>query len=98
MKMNPIKFAELISYITNLSIGPKDSLTQHCIEEIAHIIDGGFSSEIPHSKDVVFMLQSMHNNRKIDAVKFCRQITGLPLKEAKDLVYFAMEPKPLDQD
>lgn len=49
-------------------------------------------SYIPSSADVVFMLQSMANNKKIEAIKMCRQMTGYGLKESKDLIEAASAP------
>jgi ribosomal protein L7/L12 len=44
---------------------------------------------------VVTMLTAMANSRKIEAIKECRAITGLGLKEAKDLIEGALMQTPV---
>lgn len=39
---------------------------------------------------VIEMLSCMADNRKIEAIKILRQITGMPLKESKDAICNAM--------
>ena len=51
------------------------------------------SGPIPSSSDVIEMMSGMATGRKIEAIKFCRSLTGYGLKEAKDMVEAVMNPQ-----
>ena len=44
----------------------------------------------PQKADVNEMLRAMADNRKIEAIKAHRSLTGSPLKESKDIIEAAM--------
>ena len=50
----------------------------------------------PDRADVERMLRALHENKKIEAIKYCRALTGLGLKEAKDLIEAATSPENRD--
>lgn len=47
----------------------------------------------PSSRDVIEMMTAMGTCHKIEAIKYCRMLTGYGLKEAKDMVEAAMNPQ-----
>ncbi len=51
------------------------------------------SGPAPSSRDVIAMMEAMATGRKIEAIKYCRTLTGHGLKEAKDMVENAQSPK-----
>jgi ribosomal protein L7/L12 len=42
---------------------------------------------------VIEMLAAMATGRKIEAIKYCRALTGQGLKEAKDMIEAAQSPR-----
>jgi len=98
--MDKIKFAQLIAYVARQHA---ISFTTDELTDMYEIIEAGTKqTEIkfePATHDqiaasagshVQFMMNAMRDNKKIEATKACRMLTGLGLKEAKDMVELAM--------
>jgi ribosomal protein L7/L12 len=87
MKLDKVRFATLISYISRCA-GVTFSVSE--IVEIDDIIDMPIPEPEPvrvSADDINMMMELMSNgNRKIDAIKLHRQMTGYALKESKDAV------------
>lgn len=45
---------------------------------------------LPNRGDVVLMLSAMASDKKIEAIRYCRALTGYGLKEAKDMIEAAL--------
>jgi hypothetical protein len=92
-----LKFAKLISTISYF-IGRGERLDRYTIKEIEELVQPGpLLSDSPKC-DVNMLhslLESMQQNRKIDAIKAHRALTGYALKESKDIVerYWQVKPE-----
>lgn len=86
MKMNAIKFAQMISYISQYT---NVIFSSDAIADISAAIDAGVEQPIVSScsaQDLVAIFQAMAEGKRIEPIKHIRQVTGLGLKEAKDLL------------
>lgn len=97
MKLGKHEFARLIAHIQCL-MGSGKKLAAYDIEDIDNIIDFDVPQpEKAHvsSANVDDMLKSIADNRKIDAIKAYRHLTGLGLKESKDAIeaYWLRQPQ-----
>ena len=89
--MNHVKFASLINFITFVAIKGNGVMQDSDIEEIEKLVRDLIPVQSTGSVNIdpvllEDMFQSMAMNRKIDAIKACRAMTGLGLKEAKDFI------------
>ena len=55
--------------------------------------DLGRQPAAPSRDDVERMLRALAEGKKIDAIRYCRALTGHSLKESKDLIEAACSPK-----
>lgn len=99
--MDAIKFAQLISYISNVA---GCTLATESVQSIYGTIENLTKIENAPSTheqirtacghEVATMLIAMRDRKLIDAIKACRMLTGLGLKEAKDMIEEARRPYP----
>lgn len=86
MKLDKIKLAMLIGFV---SCRYAITLTQDDIAEIDQIIDIELPAQSPlmaSTNDINMMLQYMSKDNKIEAIRLHRQMTGMGLKESKDMI------------
>lgn len=88
IKMDKIAFAKLISYISNVSGYTFDKGSLIEIKAIIETKDQEqcFIKTYPCKNDVFDLMSGMFLNRKINAIKAYRVLTGEGLKESKDAV------------
>lgn len=83
--MDKIKFATLIAYIQKL-IKLDMQLSYYEIKEIDKMINEGPQAGLISSEKLDFLMGSIRNTNKIEAIKAYRAMTGQGLKESKDAV------------
>jgi ribosomal protein L7/L12 len=102
--MNVYKFAHLIAFIQTVKLGSKSMLEGNEIEAIGKMITDCVEPSLQSvtvdpnvwvkrsevSNEVATMMRGMRDYDKIPAIKACRSLTDLGLKEAKDMVEAAM--------
>lgn len=86
--MDRVSFAKLVGFLA--------SKTGYLFDEhdIRHLDNLCSVTQQGDAKSVTTMLIAMAQHRKIEAIKECRTLTGLGLKEAKDLIESAMHEPP----
>lgn len=101
--MDHIKFAQLVANIAKQHA--ISFTTDELTDMLATIEAGTAQSETKYEpathdqivaeagRQVQDMLSAMHNYNKIEAIKACRMLTGIGLKEAKDAIEMAMNPR-----
>ncbi len=82
--MDTIAFATLVAWIAYRTGAVLDAEDVKKLGELISVNEGC----TPHA--VKEMLTEMARPRKIEAIKLCRSITGLGLKESKDAIEAAM--------
>lgn len=88
-KMNKLKFAQLVAYIMFLKNDcPHETLDGHQIEHIERLTTVAPESVAKCDAQALDQLMALmaEGTRKIEAIKLHRQLTGLGLKESKDVV------------
>ena len=100
MKLGRHEFARLIAHVACIAAN-KGKLAPYDIEDIDNIVDFDVPNATPERiytscGMVDEMLAAVASNRKIDAIKAYRSITGVGLKEAKDAIeaYWLRQPAP----
>lgn len=102
--MNMIKFTQLVANITRQhAISFTDDELKWMLDTIK---DGTEPTQQPifqppsnqqiqaaSGQEVMDMMNAMATGKKIEAIKACRSLTGLGLKEAKDMIETAMNPR-----
>jgi len=98
--MNNVKFAQLISYLSGCTGTIFSSEQIEAIEGSIKNMDDAKFQPATHDQIVIAagnqvkeMLYAMHQNKKIEAIKACRMLTGFNLKDAKDAIEMAMAPQ-----
>jgi ribosomal protein L7/L12 len=82
--MDRIGFARLLVFLNGLT---RHNFDRHEIGEIDGLIAEGLKpATAPNAADVRLLLESMATDRKIEAIKAFRTLTGDGLKESKDAV------------
>lgn len=86
MKLDRIAFARLVAIIQQL-ITRGENLDNYIIQDLDELCTIEEPQKIAVTvADLETLLSAHSNSRKIDAIKSVRSMTGLGLKEAKDLV------------
>lgn len=92
--MDKIKFAKLVSYVQYLMCN-SGMLEAYHIEEIAELTKTDVSQNIADCNMVNALMTALRNNKRIEAIKQYRLMTGVGLQESKDAVdmfYFNVAP------
>lgn len=86
-------YAQVIDVLTCGDVDYKSvaiALAKACPEVFMEIVGGKHTSSIQNSTEYskfnAEILHLMQSNQKVSAVKKCREVTGMGLKEAKDYV------------
>lgn len=93
--MDPIQFATLTSFVTKLACRTLSFIE---VDTLSSLLPAK-ETKVPASggdveDNVEDMLRAMAEGKTIEAIKLCRTITGMGLKEAKDAIVGAMNPSP----
>ena len=90
--MDKIGLARLIAYLCSLS---RHDFARYEISQIDGIIVESLQSKsqpaVPSPQDVISLMENMGADRKIEAIKAYRALTGHGLKESKDAVERIMD-------
>ena len=95
--MEKFQFAKLIGFITGkgakieyADIVYIGNTIDECAPKVETIDENLWVRRSAVSNTVDTLMRGMRDNKKIEAIKACRELTGLGLKEAKDMVEFVM--------
>lgn len=86
MKLDKFSFAKLIGFIER---SHALNLSKSQIESIDDIIDIEMPEQekiYPKTSDIEYLLAAIKYGRKIEAIKGYRNLTGMGLKESKDMI------------
>ena len=90
MKLDKLKFAKLVQYLAQYDFNGD-------VETVDELIDIAVPDAIVERPAIVqidAMLKAIAENRKIDAIREYRAMTGMSLKESKDAIeaYWLRQP------
>lgn len=85
MKLDRLKFAKLVAFVQKCIVSQYD-IEDEQIQQLDALTTNDTPSVAPTVFDLETLLVAHANGRKIETIKTVRTITGLGLKEAKELV------------